>query len=68
MREMYLRLEVPDEVDPEEVVETMCADYFYGNRGVMEERFPDQDIMSKIIIHILTNKVTIHEEASNVKS
>jgi hypothetical protein len=59
MRELYLRLEVPDEVDPEEVVETMSADYYYGNREVMEERFPDQDIMSKIIIHIVKGEVNV---------
>jgi hypothetical protein len=59
MRELYLRLEVPDEVDPEEVVETMSLDYYYGNREVMEERFPDQDIMSKIIIHIVKGEVNV---------
>ena len=59
MREMHLRLEVPDEVDPEEVVETMLADYYFGNRGVMEERFPDQDIMSKISIHVIRGEVNV---------
>ena len=59
MRELYLRLTVPDELDPEEIVETMCADFYYGNRDYMEERFPNQDIMSKINVHIVRGEVNV---------
>lgn len=53
MKTIYLSLTVPDEIDPEEVIETMSYDFFYGNRHSYEERFPDQDVMSNISIHIL---------------
>lgn len=53
MKEMYLRLEVPDDLDPEEIVETMCADFFDMNRSNYEEWYPNRDIMSNITIHIL---------------
>jgi len=53
MKTIYLRLTVPDDVDPEEVVETMAADFFYGNRDTYEERFPDQDVMANIVMQIL---------------
>jgi len=55
MKTIYLRLTVPDDVDPEEVVETMAADFFYSNRGAYEERFPDQDVMANINLNIVNN-------------
>lgn len=53
MKTIHLTLTVPDEIDPEEVVETMGYDFFYGNRHTYEERFPDQDVMSQIILEIV---------------
>lgn len=53
MKTIHLTLTVPDEIDPEEVVETMSYDFFYGNRHFYEERFPGQDIMSKIVMEIV---------------
>jgi hypothetical protein len=52
MKQIKLTLTVPDNVDPIEVVDTMGADFFYGNRHTYEERFPDQDIMSQIFLTI----------------
>ena len=59
MRELYLKLTVPDVVDPEEVVETMSNDYFYGNRYTMEERFPDEDVMANIVLEIIRGEVHV---------
>lgn len=55
MKTIYLRLTVPDNVDPEEVVETMAADFFYGNRGLYEELFPNQDVMGNINLSIVND-------------
>lgn len=53
MKKMYLCLEVPDDLDPEEILETMSADFWEMNRGNYEEWFPDRDIMSHINLRIL---------------
>jgi len=63
MKTIYLRLTVPDDVDPEEVVETMAADFFYGNRGMYEERFPDQDVMANINLTIINHVNVNNQEA-----
>ena len=33
MKTVHLSLTVPDELDPEEIVETMSMDFFYNNRN-----------------------------------
>lgn len=53
MRHITIKVTVPDEIDPEEVVETMFYDFFYGNRHTYEERFPDQDVMGNITYQII---------------
>lgn len=54
----HLSLTVPDELDPEEILETMCADFFYNNRGALPERFPEiDDLMSKIEVQIIDRGV-----------
>lgn len=54
----HLSLTVPDELDPEEILETMCADFFYNNRGALQERFPEiDDLMSKIELRIIDRGV-----------
>jgi len=53
MKTIYLRLTVPDDVDPEEVVETMATDFFYCNRGNYEEWYPNQDVMANITLAIV---------------
>lgn len=58
-KSIQLLLTVPDNVDPEEVLETMGADYFYGNRGQMEERYPDQDVMANIYLSIVHEDIKI---------
>lgn len=51
---IHLSLTVPDEIDPEEILETMCADFFYNNRGALPERFPEiEDLMSKIVVCVV---------------
>lgn len=55
---IYLSLTVPDELDAEEIVETMSMDFFYNNRGVLQERFPEiDDLMSKIELRIIDRGV-----------
>lgn len=58
-KSIRLLLTVPDDVDPEEVVETMTTDYYYGNRGQMEERYPDRDVMSNICLSIIDEDIKI---------
>lgn len=54
MKTVHLSLTVPDELDPEEIVETMSMDFFYNNRGTLQERFPEiDDLMSKIEVRII---------------
>lgn len=54
MKTIHLSLTVPDELDPEEIVETMSMDFFYNNRGTLQERFPEiDDLMSKIEVRII---------------
>lgn len=53
MRHITIKVTVPDGIDPEEVVETMFYDFFYGNRYTYEERFPDQDVMSNITYQVV---------------
>jgi len=58
MKTLHLSLTVPDELDPEEILETMAADFFYGNRGTLSERFPEiDDLMSKIEVQIIDRGV-----------
>lgn len=55
---IHLSLTVPDEVDAEEIVETMSMDFFYNNRGALQERFPEiDDLMSKIELRIIDRGV-----------
>ena len=50
---IHMTLTIPDELDAEEIVETMAMDFFYNNRGALQERFPEiDDLMSKIEIQI----------------
>ena len=54
MKTVHLSLTVPDELDPEEIVETMSMDFFYNTRGTLQERFPEiDDLMSKIEVRII---------------
>ena len=54
MKTVHLSLTVPDELDTEEIVETMSMDFFYNNRGTLQERFPEiDDLMSKIEVRII---------------
>lgn len=58
MKTLHLSLTVPDELDPEEILETMCADFFYNNRGALPERFPEiDDLMSKIEVQIIDSGI-----------
>lgn len=55
---IHLSLTVPDELDAEEIVETMSMDFFYNNRGALQERFPEiDDLMSKIELRIIDHGV-----------
>ena len=54
MKTIHLSLTVPDELDPEEIAETMSMDFFYNNRGTLQERFPEIiDLMSQIEVRII---------------
>lgn len=58
MKTLHLSLTVPDELDPEEILETMAADFFYNNRGVLPERFPEiDDLMSQIEVRIIDSGI-----------
>jgi hypothetical protein len=62
VKRVYLLLIVPDDVDPEEVVETMSADFYYGNRHEYEARYPNQNVMENIqmtIVKTITTTETI---------
>lgn len=55
---IHLSLTVPEEIDPEEIVETMYMDFFENNRGALPERYPDiDDLMSKIELRIIDKGV-----------
>lgn len=55
---IHLSLTIPDELDAEEIVETMSMDFFYNNRGALSERFPEiHDLMSKIELRIIDRGV-----------
>lgn len=55
---IHLSLTVPEEIDPEEIVETMYADFFDNNRGALPERYPDiDDLMAKIELRIIDRGV-----------
>lgn len=53
MKTIHLTLTVPDELDPEEIVTTMAADFFDMNRDFLQERFPEiDDVMQHIELRI----------------
>lgn len=55
---IHLSLTVPEEIDPEEIVETMYMDFFENNRGALPERYPDiEDLMAKIELRIIDRGV-----------
>lgn len=55
---IHLSLTVPDELDPEDIVETMAADFFDMNRDFMAEQFPHiPDIMSNIELRIINSGI-----------
>jgi len=55
---IHLSLTVPDELDPEDIVETMAADFFDMNRDFMAEQFPHiPDIMSNIELRIIDSGI-----------
>lgn len=55
---IHLSLTVPDELDPEDIVETMAADFFDMNREFMAEQFPHiPDIMSQIELRVINSGI-----------
>ena len=55
---IHLSLTVPEEIDAEEIVETMYMDFFENNRGALPERYPDiEDLMAKIELRIIDRGV-----------
>ncbi len=55
---VHLSLTVPEDIDPEEIVETMYMDFFENNHGALSERFPHiEDLMSKIELRIIDRGV-----------
>jgi len=61
MKKVYLVLTVPDEVDYEDVINTMTADFYEMNKGNYEEWYPDQDVMSNIWLRIVTPEQLMEE-------
>jgi len=58
LQTIHLSLTLPEELDAEEIVETMYFDFFYNNRGALPERYPEiDDIMSKIELRIIDQGV-----------
>lgn len=54
LKTIHLSLTMPEEIDAEEIVETMYMDFFYNNRGALPERYPDiDDLMAKIELRII---------------
>jgi len=54
LKTIHLSLTVPEEIDAEEIMETMYMDFFYNNRGALPERYPEiDDLMSKIELRII---------------
>lgn len=55
---IHLSLTVPEEIDAEEIVETMYMDFFDNNRGALPERYPDiDDLMAKIELRIIDHGI-----------
>lgn len=53
MKTIHLSLSVPDELDAEEIVTTMAADFFDMNRDDLNERYPQfDDVMDHIELRI----------------
>ena len=58
LKTIHLSLTVPEEMDAEEIMETMYMDFFYNNRGALPERYPQiDDLMSKIELRIIDRGV-----------
>lgn len=58
LKTIHLSLTVPEEIDAEEIMETMYMDFFYNNRGALPERYPQiDDLMSKIELRIIDRGV-----------
>ena len=58
LKTIHLSLTVPEEIDAEEIMETMYMDFFYNNRGALPERYPHiDDLMSKIELRIIDRGV-----------
>jgi hypothetical protein len=66
MKELHLKLIVPDFIDPEEVLETMLADFWDLNKSSYEERFPDMDAMGQIMM-VVNNEQNTKEGNSDVQ-
>jgi len=61
MKKVYLVLHVPDEVDPEDVVITMMADFQEMNKGNYEEWYPDMEVMENIFLRMVTEQQLMEE-------
>jgi len=48
MKSVFIRLDLPDQVDAEDVVITMMADFQEMNKGNYEEWYPDMEVMENI--------------------
>ena len=58
LKTIHLSLTVPEEIDPEEIVETMYMDFFDNNRGALPERYPQiDDLMAQIELRIIDRGV-----------
>ena len=58
LKTIHLSLTVPEEIDAEEIVETMYMDFFDNNRGALPERYPHiDDLMAQIELRIIDRGV-----------
>ena len=58
LKTINLSLTVPEEIDAEEIVETMYMDFFDNNRGALPERYPQiEDLMTQIELRIIDRGV-----------
>jgi len=63
MKSVFIRLDLPDQVDAEDVVITMMADFQEMNKGNYEEWYPDMEVMENIHLVIIAHNETELMEA-----